>query len=43
MDAAKAIALMLYHKEKGAEFLYQNGDDEAAPCRRSTDDLRDRF
>ena len=31
MDAAKAIALMLYHKEKGAEFLYQNGDDEALP------------
>ena len=35
MDAAKAIALMLYHKEKGAEFLYQNGDavcDSDDPC-----------
>lgn len=31
MDAAKAIALMIFHKEKGAEFLYQKGDDRALP------------
>lgn len=31
MDAAKAIALMIYHKDKGAEYLYQTGSDEALP------------
>ncbi len=27
MDASKAIALMMYHPEKGAEYLYQPGND----------------
>lgn len=31
MDAAKAIALMIAQKEKGADFLYQKGDDTALP------------
>ena len=31
MDAAKAIALMMAHREEGAEFLYQKGDDAALP------------
>lgn len=31
MDAAKAIALMIAQKEKGAEYLYQKGDDTALP------------
>lgn len=31
MDAAKAIALMIAHKEKDADFLYQKGDDCALP------------
>ncbi len=31
MDAAKAIALMIYHKEKGADFLYEKGDNTALP------------
>lgn len=31
MDAAKAIALMLYHKDRDADFLYQKGDDTALP------------
>lgn len=31
MDAAKAAALMLYHRDKGAEFLYEKGEDEALP------------
>lgn len=31
MDAAKAIALMMYHKDKDAAFLYQKGDDAALP------------
>ena len=31
MDAAKAIALMIAHKEKDADFLYQKGDDTALP------------
>lgn len=31
MDAAKAIALMIYHKDKDADFLYQAGDDTALP------------
>ena len=31
MDAAKAAALMMAHPEKGAEFLYEKGDDRALP------------
>lgn len=31
LDAAKAIALMLYHKDKDAEYLYREGDDTALP------------
>lgn len=31
MDAAKAIALMVMHREKGADFLYEAGPDEALP------------
>ena len=31
MDAAKAIALMIYHRDKDAAFLYQKGDDSALP------------
>lgn len=31
MDAAKAIALMIAQKDKGAEYLYQNGEDTALP------------
>lgn len=31
MDAAKAIALMIANKEKGADFLYQKGEDTALP------------
>lgn len=31
MDAAKAIALMIWHKEKGSEYLYQKGADNALP------------
>lgn len=31
MDAAKAAALMLYHKDKAADFLYEKGDDTALP------------
>lgn len=31
MDAAKAIALMIRHAEKGAEYLYQKGSDDALP------------
>jgi alcohol dehydrogenase len=31
MDAAKAVALMIAHREKGAEYLYQKGDDTALP------------
>lgn len=31
MDAAKAIALMIAHPEKDADFLYQKGDDTALP------------
>ncbi len=30
MDAAKAIALMIRHAEKGAEYLYQSGQDASA-------------
>ena len=31
MDAAKAIALLIRHKEKRASFLYEKGSDEALP------------
>lgn len=31
MDAAKAIALMIYHKDKDADYLYQQGDSTALP------------
>lgn len=31
MDSAKAIALMIAQKEKGADFLYEKGDDTALP------------
>ncbi len=31
MDAAKAIALLIQHKEKRASFLYEKGSDEALP------------
>lgn len=31
MDAAKAAALMLYHKDRGADFLYEKGEDTALP------------
>lgn len=31
MDAAKAIALMIAQKDKGADFLYEAGDDRALP------------
>ena len=31
MDSAKAVALMIAHKEKGADFLYEKGDDTALP------------
>lgn len=30
MDAAKAIALMMYHKEQGADYLFQKGADSTA-------------
>ncbi|MDO4298302.1 MAG: iron-containing alcohol dehydrogenase family protein [Lachnospiraceae bacterium] len=31
MDAAKAISLMIAHKEEGADFLYRKGSDSALP------------
>lgn len=31
MDASKAIALMMAHSEKNADFLYEKGDDSALP------------
>lgn len=31
MDAAKAVALMIAHPEKGADFLYEKGNDTALP------------
>ena len=31
MDAAKAIALMIAHPDKDADFLYEKGDDKAIP------------
>lgn len=31
MDAAKAVALMIAHKDKGAEYLYEKGGDSALP------------
>lgn len=31
MDAAKAIALMIAHRDKDADFLYQKGEDTALP------------
>lgn len=31
MDAAKAIALMIYHKDKDADYLYQQGDSTTLP------------
>lgn len=31
MDASKAIALMMAHPEKEADFLYEKGDDSALP------------
>lgn len=31
MDAAKAIALMICHKDKNEDYLYEKGDDSALP------------